>query len=135
MPISGFGISLTSTITNLESLSTPLSAPKAPFKPYVRSKMASSGMTIGQGLPVVQWTFVNLTPAQREQLRTFCPYSSAVVYITTMTNEKDTPHSIAADSYQTFRAVMHWPDDERRDASLTHVRNEITFTFTHLVPV
>ena len=133
VPLSGFGISSTSTITNLELLTVPLSAPRAPFKPYARIRIASNGNSIGQGLPTCQWIFSSLTPEQREQLRTFCQGASAVVYIRTMTNEKDTPHSVANDAYQTFRAVMHWPDEERRDPSRTHVRLELAISFTHMV--
>jgi hypothetical protein len=133
MALTEFGISLTSTITLLENLTVALPIPRAPYKPYMRSRTASSGKSIAQGFASFQWIFSRLTPAQREQLRTFCPGSSAVVYIRTMTNEKDTPHSVAADSYQTFQCVMHWPDDEKRDPAKTHDRLDFTITFTNLV--
>ena len=134
MPLSDFKIGASlGTLTNLESLSTPLPVPRAPFKPYARVRLAASGRSIGQGLPSCQWIFSRLTPAQREQLRTFCPGASALVYIQTMTNEKDIPHSIAADSYQVYQAVVHWPEDEKRDPAKTHDRLELPLRFTHLV--
>ena len=133
MPLSDFQLGTTSTLTNIEALPTPLPVPRAPFKPYARTRTAASGRSLGQGFPTCQWIFSRLTPAHREQLRAFCPGPSAVVYIRTMTNEKDSPHGIPADAYQTFRAVLHWPEDERRDPAKTHDRLELTLSFTHLV--
>ena len=127
MPLSDFKIGSTSTITNIESLATPLPVPRAPFNPYARSVMAASGASVGKGFPSCQWIFSRLTPAQREQLRTFCPGVSAVVYIHTMTNDSD--------AYANFQAVMHWPDEERRDPAKTHDRLELAITFTHLVAI
>ena len=125
MSLSDFKIGLTSgTLTNIESLSTPLPVPRAPFKPYARSQMAASGLSVGKGFPSCIWIFSRLTPAQRTQLRTFCPGDSAVVYIRTMTNE--------ADAYANYQAVIHW-SEERRDPARTHDRLEFEISFTHLV--
>ncbi len=130
----GFEIGTTSSTTDLASLTTPLTAPRAPFKSSARVRQAVDGTSIGQGLPVCVWTFSRLTPAQREQLRSFCSGASAVVYIKTRTNEADVPHSVAADSFQKFKAVMHWPvEDETRDPGGTHDRLDFKITFTHMV--
>jgi hypothetical protein len=127
MPLSDFKIGLISTTTNIEDLTTPLPVPRAPFNPYARSQMAASGASISKGFPSCQWIFSRLTPAQREQLRTFCPGASSIVYIRTMTND--------GDAYANYQAVMHWPDEERRDPAKTHDRLELTINFTNLVAI
>jgi hypothetical protein len=128
MPLSDFQIGLTSVaMTNLEALATPLPVPRAPFNPYTRRQIAASGISIGKGFAYCQWIFSRLTPAQREQLRTFCPGDSAVVYIRTMTND--------GDAYANYQAVMHWSDSERRDPAQTHDRLELAISFTHLVAI
>jgi hypothetical protein len=133
MPLSSFKIGTSAgTLTNIESLSTPLPVPRAPFKPYARASIANSGRSQGKGFPSCQWIFSRLTPAQREQLRTFCTGASAVVYIQTMTNDKDTPHSVPSDSYQVYQAIMNWPEEKRYPAK-THDRLELTIDFTHMV--
>ncbi len=125
MPLSDFKIGLTSgTLTNIEALATPLPVPRAPFKPYARSQMAASGLSVGKGFASCIWIFSRLTPAQRTQLRTFCAGDGATVYIRTMTNE--------ADAYANYLAIMHWPE-ERRDAAKTHDRLEFAISFTHMV--
>jgi hypothetical protein len=114
-------------MTNIESLAMPLPVPRAPFRPYAKIMTAASGLSVGKGFASCQWVFSMLTAAQRTQLRTFCPSpaTSAAVYIRTMTNE--------ADAYASYQAIMHWPEDERRDPSKRHDRLELTVTFTHLV--
>jgi len=133
MALSDFEIGLTAgTMTNIESLATPLPVPRAPFKPYAKSVTAASGVSVGKGFPSCQWIFSRITPAQREQLRLFCAGDSATVYIRTMTNEADPGNSVAADAYREYQAVMHWPE-ERRDPAKTHDRLEFPVGFTHLV--
>jgi hypothetical protein len=127
MPLSDFQIGITSSMTNIESLATPLPVPRAPFRPYARVTTTASGLTVGKGFASCQWVFSMLTAAQRTQLRTFCAGASAAVYIRTMTNE--------ADGYASYQAIMHWPEDERRDPSKRHDRLELAVTFTHLVAV
>jgi hypothetical protein len=125
-PLSEFKIGTTLVgLTNIESLTVPLPVPRAPYKPYAKTVTSSSGVTVGKGFPSVIWTFSRLTPVQREQLRTFCTGSSAVVYIRTMIND--------ADAYANYQAVMHWTDDETRDPAKTHDRLELKISFTHLV--
>lgn len=133
MALSEFKIGSTLVgITNIESLTTPLPVPRAPFKPYARSLSAVSGISVGKGFPSVTWIFSRLTPAQREQLRSFCTGDSATVYIQTMTNEANTGAGVAADSYHVYQAIMHWPE-EKRDPAKTHDRLEFSINFTHLV--
>ena len=127
MTISDFKIGTTlAGLVNLEALTTPLTAPKAPYKPWNTSQAAASGLSIGKGFPSCQWTFSQLTPAQRDQLRSFCAGKSAIVYIRTMTNDTN-------DSYANFQAIMTWPDEEKRDPTKRHDRLEMTFSFTFLV--
>lgn len=127
MALSDFKIGTTSTTTNIESLATPLPVPRAPFKPYARTISSASGITVGKGFPSCQWVFSMLSAAQRTQLRAFCAGASATVYIRTMTNE--------ADAYANYQAIMHWPEDEKRDPSKRHDRLEMVITFTHLVVI
>lgn len=125
------------TMVNIEELDVPLPVPRAPFEPYAKEVTAASGKSIGKGFGSFLWIFSVLKPLQREQLRVFCPApkTSSVVYVQTMVNEKDEANGIAADSYQIFKVIMHWPRGEKRDASAVHARLEHTFRFSHIEPV
>ncbi len=95
-------------LVNVESLATPLPAPKAPFEPYMVAYETGDAGKRGYGQPTCTWHFGFLTNAQRDMLRTYCPGASATIYIRTMTNE-------SSDAYQTYTAKMLWPDKEPRD--------------------
>ena len=93
---------------NVEELSTPIHAPKSTFKQYSKTLRLGNGTTRGAGWPVATWRFGFLSRAQRDQLKTFCPGASAVVYIKTRKNDND--------DYQVYRAVMVWPEEEEKFA-------------------
>jgi len=126
MPLSSFAIGISmETITNIEQLATPLPVPRSPFSPYGAYTTMANGLKRGRGFPALSWIFSLLTPAQRTQLRVFCPGSSATVYIRTPINDGDT--------YAYFQAVMHWPEKEVRDPTRVHHRLEMEFSFTRLI--
>lgn len=111
-------------MVNIESLSTPLPVPRAIFIDYPELIVAASGRSYGRGYPSCKWIFSLLTSEQRQQLKSFCPGSSSVVYIRTLTND---------DTYANYQAIIHWPENEERDPSKRRDRLELTVTFTHLV--
>ncbi len=113
-------------MTNIEALATPLPVPRSVFTDYAERIMAASGKSYGRGYPTCRWIFALLTSAQRAQLRTFCPGASAAVYIRTLAND---------DTYHTYQAIMHWPEEEERDPSKRRDRLEFTVLFTNLVEV
>lgn len=96
--------------TNVESLTTPLTAPKSTFHPYSQMIPLGDGTVRGSGWPTAEWRWGFLSRAQRDQLRQFCTGASAAVEIRTKTMD-------SADSYKYFHAVMVWPvESEERDA-------------------
>jgi hypothetical protein len=122
-----FMIGTTQTnMVNIETLTVPLPVPRAVFRDYSETITAASGRTFGRGYPYCQWVFSLLSSEQRQQLKTFCPGSSARVYIRTLNN---------SDVYANYQAIMHWPEEEERDVSKRRDRLELTITFTHLVQI
>ena len=118
-----FGISTTSTLTNLSALTVPIPDPRSPFQAYAEYVTMASGKVVGRGWPIVTWDFGYLTQTQRDQLRTFCAGASAQVYIGTRQNDN-------ADAYKKYQCVMNWPLNEERDATR---RVSIKIVFTHCV--
>jgi hypothetical protein len=110
-------------MTNIELLPVPLPVPRSIFRDFSEAVVAASGRSYGRGLPVCKWVFAMLTSAQRQQLKSYCIGLSAVVYIRTLVND---------DQYYNYRAIMHWPIDEERDASKRRDRLEFEIEFTHL---
>lgn len=99
------------SLTNLESLSTPVTPPKSTFSQYAELVGLGSGGTRGVGLPIASWRWGFIHRAERDELRTFCPGASAVVYIRTYTKE-------TSDVTAYYRATVHWPVlEEEVDAS------------------
>ena len=92
-------------MTNLESLTTPITPPKSEYLPYARTVNLGNGGKRGTGSPVAVWNFPLLTVDERDQLKTFCPDASGNVYIRTKLND---------DSYADFSATMLWTDTEDR---------------------
>lgn len=95
-------------LINVESLTTPVYAPKSTYRPYTEGIELANGRARGFGRPITSWRWGFITSAMRTQLRTFCSNKSNDVYIRTRTNE--------ADAYSVFSAVMLWPDDEEKQA-------------------
>lgn len=118
-----FAIGTSTPPTNIETLTTPLPVPRAPFQESAERVQAASGRVYGRGYPRCQWVFSRLTSAQVEQLRVICPGISAIVYMTTLAND---------DEYHDYQAVMTWPEEEAREPA-TRDRLDLTITFSHLV--
>lgn len=120
-PLYNFSIGTTLVgITNIESLTTPVTPPKSTFKPYADQRDLSSLKTRGLGAPVAKWTWTILARAERDQLRTFCTGSSAAVFIRTRTND-------SSDSFKYFSAVMVWPTQSEELDARRRVNFEIEF--------
>lgn len=118
-----FAIGTSTPPTNIETLTTPLPVPRAPFQEYAERAQAASGRVYGRGYALCQWIFSRLTSDQIAQLRVICPGISANVTITTLAND---------DEYYTYQAVMTWPEDEAREPA-TRDRLDLAIAFTHLV--
>lgn len=89
-------------MTNIEQLTTPLPVPKSAFLPYTRTVMLGSGATRGVGAPIASWTFPVLSIDEYSQLKTFCPGSSASIFIQT---------KIDNDTYAVFSGDIIWPNE------------------------
>lgn len=96
----------TLNMTNVESMTTPLPAPRSEFVEYMEGKPLGNGRIRGVGPPAAIWNFGYLTRAQRDQLRTYCTGASSVVYLKTRKNDN-------SDAYQTYSAIMVWPREDK----------------------
>jgi hypothetical protein len=106
MPQYEFKIGLTyGGLTNIESLTTPIFAPRSTYRQYAVRVGLGNDTVRGLGLPSATWSWGFLTAAQRDQLRTFCNEASAEVYIQTKKRE-------SSEEYDVFTGVMIWPEDE-----------------------
>jgi hypothetical protein len=101
-------------LINVESLTALATAPKGDFFPWLEAVTLGSGMMRAAGRPWAKWLWSYgpndyIPRLMREALRVFCPApaKSSRVYIQTKINENDI--------YQTFSAIMHWPDAEKRE--------------------
>ena len=92
-------------MTNIENLEVPLELPRSEYVPYARIVNLGNGGKRGLGFPIATWIFPLLTVEQRDQLKTFCPGASNIVYIRTKLND---------DTYADFSATMLWTDTEDR---------------------
>lgn len=110
-------------MTNIEDLPTPIPNMQSFYKPFQQTLTLGDGTTRGVGFPEAVWQWNFLTREQRDQLRQFCPSSSAIVFIRTRISDN-------GDEYKTFQAVMHWPNDEERFA---RKRTDFKIRFTHLI--
>jgi hypothetical protein len=117
-----FEIGTTSSTTNINALSVPLPEPKSSYLPYSRTVMLGSGAMRGVGAAWATWTFAVLTIEQYNQLRTFCPGSSAEIYIRTKIDD---------DTYGDFQCTMIVPNDPQ-DRFYAHRKN-YTVQFRNLV--
>lgn len=108
--MAGFKIGTTKEgMASIESLATPLPAPRARYQPGSERVTLASGQERWIGWPVAVWEFPQLTEAQRDALRGFCSGASATVYIATLIDS-------AGKTYDDFQAVMVWPEEEDRRA-------------------
>ena len=121
-----FGIGTSaSTITDLGSLTDPITYPKSTFLATAVTKKTGANAKRGFGLPVAYWTFPLMTLEERNQLKTFCAGYSAEVYITTKKDD---------DTYADFSCTMNWVDDDTSGRWFGE-RKEIVIEFVNLVEV
>ena len=122
-----YKIGLTSGgMTDLKSLTVPIPYPKSSYRDGAGRLRLGNKQIKDVGLPVAVWDWGFLSQAQRDQLRTFCAGASATVYIQTRTNE-------TADTFDTFSAIMEWPEG---DGQLDFTRRvNFSVQFTDLVPL
>jgi hypothetical protein len=120
------GSSGSGALVNVENLSTPVDPPKGLFHPYSQMLQLGDGTVRGGGWATATWSWKIITVAQRDQLRTFCPGASAVVYIQTRTMD-------STDSYGIYQAVMVWPiTTEDRDIGQYRPRPDFEIKFQRL---
>lgn len=81
--------------------------PKPFFTQGARRTMIS-GQDRDTGAPRAVWRWGFLRQAAREALRAYCPGASATVYIRTRKLD-------SADAFETYRAIMVWPEEEDLD--------------------
>lgn len=94
-------------MTNVESLTTALPAPRSTIQEFSQSvELASAGVR-GAGWPVATWTWDILEQDQWDQIRTFCSGQSADVYIKTRKQDG---------TYQVYTATMVRPGQVRKDS-------------------
>lgn len=111
------------TMTNFESMATPIPNPKTFFKPYAELVTLGNGSSFGRGFPQAEMRWNILTRAQRDQLRTYCTGASAAVFVKLRTNDDE-------DEYKVFQGIMHWVEEEEKDS---RARVDFTLRFTHLI--
>lgn len=111
-------------MTNIESLTTPLPLPQFDYQLFARNVNLGSGRTRGVGFPIATWTFQLLTIEEYNQLRSFCPGTSAQVYIRTRGDD---------DSYDDFQANMICPNEGQN--RWYGIRKNFVVTFRNLVVV
>ncbi len=125
MALHSYQIGSSSVTTNVESLGTPLPAPRSTWNDYSQNIELADGSVRGGGWAVATWTWDFLTQAQRTQLKSFCAGKSAIVWIRT----KD-----ESESYVYKTGVCVWPDGPlvRRDGVLLDfvLRFQALETFT-----
>lgn len=108
MPVYEFEIgSSYGAMVNVESLTTPLVAPRSTFAAYSQDVELASGGARGAGWPLATWAWNFMSQAQRDQLKTFCVGKSAEVYIKTLQDDG---------AYQVYTGVMVWPSSEQVQA-------------------
>jgi len=103
MPQYEFGIGSSAPPTNVESLTVPLNPPTSTMTGWSRTYDRSDGLVNADGFPVATWKFDVLTQAMVNQLRTFCTGKSSEVCINTR---------LPDGTFDTYTAVMIWPDDQ-----------------------
>ena len=112
------------SITNLESFAVPIIPPKSTFATCAMVIDLADGSKRGLGAPVATWHWDGFPPDQRDELRTFCPGTSALVYIRTYTKDNAyAPHY--------YQAQMIWPVTS--EETWSKHRLDFTIEFRQLV--
>lgn len=89
-------------LTDIQDLTTPLPLPRSSYLAYARVNDKGNGGTRGVGSPRASWKFDVLSIEEYNQLKSFCPDSSADVFIETKLDD---------DTYEIFQGKMIWPND------------------------
>jgi len=110
----------------LHDLPTPIPFPRPPLKLFVELSQMASGKFVGRGLPTITWAWGFITQAQRDQLRSFCPGASAIIYIDTISLEN-------ADQFRQYKCIMKWPEEEDRQTT-RRVSFNLEFVHCELQP-
>ena len=113
-------------LINVESLPTPVFAPKGTFIPFSQYRSLGNGTVRGLGWATATWIWGFQSVTQRDQLRLFCSLvASNDVFIRTRNNEN-------TDEFAYYSGVMVWPAEEEKQAS-----KRLTFAieFINLVEV
>lgn len=118
------------TLDTLLSLNNVPVEPEWTYQPYSEIAKTLAGSGYGRGFAIATWHLNIAHNTQRTILRTFCPGTSAEVYLSTPTNEDDTNGDPV---FKDFRATMHWMAGQE-DKQIRHTLG-IDLTFTHLVEV
>jgi hypothetical protein len=122
MPLYSYEIGSTfGGMTNVESLTVPLAAPKATAPDFSQPIDLADGLVRGGGWLTMTWSWAFMTQAQYDQLRTFCSGKSAAVFIATRKDDF---------TYDDYTAVLVWPEQPERDSG--RVR-DLVLTFRQLV--
>jgi len=103
----GYKIGLTTTMTALDALASPLPIPNFEWQDAQDEIILGNGQTRGIGSPLARWTFaLSENVAARNALKAFCPGRSAEVYIATQRNDG---------SFANYSVTMHWPLTENKE--------------------
>jgi hypothetical protein len=107
MPICEFEIGTTLVgLVNLEELTVPVIPPRSRWQKYAEVVDLGDASTRGFSLPSGSWVWDFIVPAQRDQLRTFCPGSSSTVFIRTKKRDD------VVEEYAEYQVKMLWPAEE-----------------------
>lgn len=91
-------------LTALDALAAPVRLdPQFLFEPYTKRLRLGNGNYLGIGAPAAEWSFPQLTLAERNSLATYCTTASAAVYITTPK---------ANGTFTNYLAIMRLPETE-----------------------
>jgi hypothetical protein len=126
-----FQIGATSSMSDLETVlgSIVPVEPDWSYRPFSTNVKLQSGVTQGNGFPVVKWRFNHLSQSDRETLReTYCAVpnlSKTGVYIHTPITETNSGVLI----WKTFKCILNWPPEEE-DFQADQILGFI-LTFTH----
>lgn len=96
------------------------SAPMWQFRPYSKEISLGDGTMRGAGWANAVWHWDVMTDAQRDWLRTFIPYESAELWVSTRTQDDNTGYSV-------FRCIGVWPTLSEEHDARRRVKFEIKF--------
>lgn len=97
-------------MTNLEELAVPLPPPRSTIPGNSQAVDQADGLVKEVGWLVTHWVWDALSQDQYDQLQTFCPDKSALIYIKTLDEDG---------TFSVYTTVMVWPEPpERRGGAI-----------------